>query len=58
MAKSKKLKRAEAAARQAAYDSLTVNEKLMKLAAAPGESKREFARLFKQLQAEAQADES
>ena len=58
MAKSKKLKRAEAEARQAAYDSLSTNEKLMKAVAAPGQSKRERERLFKQLRAEAQADES
>ena len=58
MAESKKLKRAEAQERQAAYDSLSTNEKLMKSAAAPGESKRERERLFKKLQAEKQADES
>jgi hypothetical protein len=58
MAKSKKLKRVEAQERQASYDSLSTNEKLIKLAAAPGQSKREFKRLFKKLQAEKQADES
>lgn len=45
--KSKIVKQQEAQERQAAYDDLTVEEKIAKADAAPGASKRELARLVK-----------
>jgi len=43
-------KREQAIDRQKAYDSLTLVNKLMKLENMPGESKRERARLMKQIE--------
>lgn len=45
--KSKTVKQQEAQERQAAYDDLTVEQKIAKADAAPGASKRELARLVK-----------
>jgi len=44
--KTKDEKRADAAERQAAHDSLTTVQKLGKIAERPGESKRERARIL------------
>lgn len=49
--KSKEQKRAEADARQEAHDELVVFDKLAKLGARPGESKRERARLLEKVAA-------
>ena len=46
MAKSKEVKRAEAAARQERYENTPTFGKLAKIAARPGESKRERDRLL------------
>lgn len=41
----KQVRRQEAEKRQAAYDALTTEQKIARAEAAPGESKRELARL-------------
>lgn len=43
--KSKRQRQSEAQIRQAAHDALSVDEKIAKALAAPGESKRELTRL-------------
>jgi len=46
---AKAVRREEAEARNAKFSNLTIDEKIAKVKAAPGESKKQLARLYKEL---------